>query len=249
MIKIIDNCLPKIEQSPNIAWVRIEALYLCYGTGYPFLDFWVQTNQSCKTTAVICRFYNSITVWNLHGADDEELSQFLDVISGDEVFCTFELAKRLSLIEVEKINVLSRVGKTTVRKQGPLATFEQIYEILNSGGDGDIELPDYSEWYPDFVYRFRHKAARYCLNADKTSVAITGFETSDFAIICGVATLPLFRNRGYAADVVETLYSQLAQENKTVYVATRDKTVEFYKKLGFTVEPIWFAICKKRGNR
>lgn len=248
MIKIVEDGLPKAWQNADIAWVKIKALYCCYGTKYSFVDFWLQTNESGETTAVICRFYNGITVSSSAFADLDEISRFLEIIPGKEIFCTLGLAGRLKTARLEKVNILSLTEKATVLRQGLDGTFEQVYEILNSGSDGDIELPAFAEWYPDFAHRLRHKAARYFINADKTAVATTGFETDDFAIICGVAVLPLFRGRGYAADVVEGLCGQLMNENKTVYVAASDRTVGFYKKMGFTVEPTGFAVCKKRGN-
>ena len=102
MISYIESLTPSdVANLPSGSIkTRILALFLGYGAGFDFLDFWLQKEKD-KTTAAICRFEGTAWLVATEDANAEELSAFLSVIA-PEVLLESETAKRLGLAPFEE---------------------------------------------------------------------------------------------------------------------------------------------------
>lgn len=68
------------------------------------------------------------------------------------------------------------------------------------------------------------------------SVAQTEFESSDNALIVGVATLPTYQNRGYSTQLMKYLINLLRLEGKSMSLEYESTiAAKLYKDLGFEV--------------
>ncbi|WP_191561417.1 GNAT family N-acetyltransferase [Metabacillus idriensis] len=72
------------------------------------------------------------------------------------------------------------------------------------------------------------------------STAGVFIESSETAIIVGVATPLVYRRKGYAADVIQAICHDLAGENKSIYLFYNNPEAEnLYKNLGFYEAAKW----------
>lgn len=228
MITYIETLNPEdFANLPNGSMkTRILALFSGYGAGFDFLDFWLQ-KETDKITAAICRFEGAAWLVATEDANWEELSAFLKVIS-PEVFLEFETAKRLGITPQEKF---FEVKKETLVQDNNIPTppIMQIYDMLMSGADGDIEITNKNEWYADISYRFRHGMAKAV--ATEKAVALAGFVFGDSAVVTGVATEPNSKHRGEGKAVLDLLCKAL--HTSTIYAEATDRAIGFYLKCGF----------------
>jgi len=218
---------------PNdAALVKIKALMGTYGCIYKFLSFWFQKSDAGQVTALICRFESSVIICVTNDADFEELLQFINVISYREIFCNRNLCTRLKLNIKYGCDELRFAGNPTMQGDVNSIGFKEVYGILISGSDGQIELPSYDDWYVDFSHRLRHGCARIC-SVGGYSVAVTAYETDKEAIISGVATIPKFRGLGHAKAAVLGICHMLQMDGKVPIVLARGNMADYYRKLGF----------------
>jgi len=234
MIKFLENqSKADFDGLPNdAALVKIKALMGAYGCKYSFLSFWFQKSETDKTTAAICRFESSVIICVSSDADCEEILQFIKMISCGEVFCKKNLCTRINLEVKYDCDELRFAGDSNVQQIANVVGFKEVYEILKSGSDGQIELPPYDDWYVDFSHRLRHGSARICC-VSGCSVAITAYETENEAIISGVATKPQYRGLGHAKMAISGICNMLQRDGKVPIVLAVGSMVDYYKKLGF----------------
>lgn len=205
---------------------RIEGLFVSYGADFDFLDFWLQKDET-ETTAALCRFEGEVWLLASDNANWEELREFLKVIA-PTVLTDSKTADRIGLVPQNKFFELCKLPEG---KGGDLPTppIMQIYDMLMTGADGDIEIPDKNEWYADVSHRFRHGTAR--ANVTQNAVALAGVVTNNAALISGVATKKTARGKGEGRAVLEGLCSSLYP--RKVYAEASDDAVGFYLRCGF----------------
>ena len=219
--------LPEIP-CESIAALRIKALYNTYKG--EVAEIYCQT-VSGKVTAVISRLVSGFTLLTLGDADFEELDSFFSYLSG-EVFCDKECAERLKPIEKNIYCGLQYHGQIPKATNGEQVKLREVYPLLKLGSDGDIDLPEFEDWYTDFCLRVNHLSADYyVLNG---AVAVAGFMTDSSALITGVAVDKSCRKRGLGSKALNGLIVKLNLENKRqIFAVANGKTTEFYKKNGF----------------
>jgi len=234
MIELLENqSKADFDGLPNdAALVKIKALMCAYGCSYSFLCFWFQKTESGQKTAAICRFESSIIICVTNDANFEEILQFVKVISYGEIFCTRYLCTVLNLDVKYYCDELRFVGNSVCLDTTKNIGFKEVYDVLESGSDGQIELPSYDDWYVDFSHRLRHGCARIC-SVGGYSVAVTAYETDKEAIISGVATIPKFRGLGHAKAAVLGICHMLQMDGKVPIVLARGNMADYYRKLGF----------------
>ncbi len=226
----------------DIASVRIESLFKAYGADYSFLTFWVQQNAG-QITACLCRFYGHFTLWANKAADFTELQEFLQIMAGGEIFCAKEAAEKLNFSLQSECIALKCGQNFALPQDTPEISLQRVYDLLLSGRDGPIALPDFADWYPDISHRLRHGCARVAATAH--SVALAGYEAQNAAIITGVATEPTVRGQGYGRQAVADLCAALQQQNKQIFVYTTQQVALFYTKMGFVSAGVYCILNSK----
>ena len=98
-------------------------------------------------------------------------------------------------------------------------------------------LPPFDVWYADVSHRWRHSLCRIqgaMQDGQAVSAAMTTAEDDRAAVIGAVATLPEYRGRGYAGEVVCSLAAALQAAGKTVYLSPKNEHARnLYRRLGF----------------
>ena len=238
MISYIENLTAKdVEDLPEGSIkTRLLAMLKCYGANFDFLDFWLQKERD-KVTAVISRFEGEAWLLASNDANGEELAEFLKVISST-VLTDIKTAEASGLVPQNKFYELC---KETAESGGDVSAppIMQLYDMLMSGADGDIEIANKDEWYADVSHRLRHETAK--VTATQNAVAFAGFVTDDSALISGVATKPNARGKGEGSAALNDLCGSLYP--RKVYAEATDKAVGFYLKNGFT-ESAELCRCK-----
>ena len=215
--------------------VKMKSLLLAYGTNTDFLCFWVQKNNE-KTISALMRFSNELTVWcdskNINEDNISELRQFTEFLNL-QVFSRADVLKIL-LKDTSVSCACMEFRGNGVFSESTELSYKQIYNLLADSDNKGIKLPEFQDWYVDFNHSVRHKTARY-FSTNGHSVALTGYETEDFAIITGVVTDKKHRNSGLAKQNVLGLCYDLCQENRKVLLLCFDEMIPFYENLGFRV--------------
>lgn len=215
--------------------VKMKSLLLAYGTNTDFLCFWVQKNGE-KTVSALMRFCDELTVWcdskNINEDNISELRQFAEFLNL-QIFAKTDLFEFFSK-NVSASCVCMEFTGTGIFAESTELSYQQIYNLLADSDNKSIKLPEFRDWYVDFNHRVRHKTARY-FSRNGHSVAVTGYETENFAIITGVTTDKKHRNSGLAKQNVLGLCYDLCQENRKVLLLCFDDMIPFYENLGFRV--------------
>lgn len=219
--------LPEIF-GESITALRIKALYNTYKG--EVAEIYCQTVQG-RVTAVISRLGIGFTLLALGDTDYEELDSFFSYLSG-EVFCDEGCAKRLKPIKKNIYCGLQYCGQIPKAYDGEQVKLSEVYSLLKLGCDGDIDLPEFEDWYTDFCLRVNHLSADYYVS--NGAVAVAGFMNDCAALITGVAVDESCRKMGLGSKALNGLIAKLSLENKRqIFAVANSKTAEFYKKNGF----------------
>ena len=98
MISLI-NELPKVDRI-TAEWIKISCLYDSYKND-PSVMFWSQDNDKC----LIAMTDGNMIIFN-NGADTEELSEFVAVLSPTCVFSDMDTLNAINRTPDENINVV-----------------------------------------------------------------------------------------------------------------------------------------------
>lgn len=230
MIKLLEkNSLPKIND--ELISVRANSLFNTYKNNFPFLLFWEQTDENGSVTALIYSLSGNVSLWATKNADYNELKAFLSSIS-DKVFCSFSVAKELSLktdTEIFGLVCTANSQKAEAKDEYTTKDFEKLYEMLKNSESDSIDMPPFGDWYADLRCRYNHNSADLCLS--ETAAACAGFVTNKAALITGVAVKSNKRQQGHGKKIVEAMLCKLS--DKKVFVLSALNNLPFYEKCGF----------------
>ncbi len=226
MIKQV--CSP-LKDFYGLSAVRVSALFNTYGDQTEML---VQETNG-QITAFFGGFESGFSLSATKHADFQELDGFFSLLNA-EVFCESDIADHLNPKAKTKCHIMrleNEINGTFVH-----AKISDVYNALKIGSDGDIELPPFEFWYPDFCLRFNHNSAEYSLC--EKAVAVCGFMTKDASLITGVAVEKDFRGQNLGKNAVVGLVTAIKTKYKNckIYAASSDKNVPFYKKCGFVLD-------------
>ena len=212
---------------------RLKGWYEAYGSERPFLRFYTDGIGSflgCLDTAAVLEAAT--------GADTGEWGLFLAVQPELQTL-------RSSAETAGRLTAFGRPGQTgavlraTVSappsiETGPLTPREMYPLLIAAFGE---RAPAFEGWYLDVSHRLRHGGCRlWGVRCDGVPVAgaMTVAEASGGAVIGGLATVPDYRNRGYAGACVAALCEALLSERKTVLTAPDTPSLEqWYIQRGF----------------
>lgn len=225
--------IKKVNIPPNVlndlSKSKVLALFNTYGDK---TEMYVQETNG-QITAFFGGFESGFSLSATKYADFQELDGFFSVLNA-EVFCENDIADHLNPKAKTKCHIMrleNEINGTFFHNK-----ISDIYNVLKMGSDGDIELPPFEFWYPDFCLRFNHNSAEYSLC--EKAVAVCGFMTKDASLITGVAVEKDFRGQNFGKNAVAGLVTAIKTKykNSKIYAASSDKNVPFYKKCGFVLD-------------
>ena len=227
MIKRIEN-LPECF-SDSLCYSRIEAYYNTYAKTLG-AEIYVQSNND-EITAFLGRTGAGFSLCANNNADFNELFDFFSFLS-TQVFCEEWVKEKLKAKTHKPISVYKFLDKPQ-QFIGECGKISEVYEVLNFGTDGAIELPRFSEFYPDLCARVNHNSAEYYV--DDNSAAVIGFMTNRFSTITGVATKKDARAKGEGRKALLSVCAKALEKhpNTVIVAAAEDAVAPFYKKCGF----------------
>ncbi len=220
-------------------FTRILSLYESYGEGYAFTGFWVQ-EVGGDITAAVSRFEDVFSLYLTDAADLAEITAFLRFQGADSVM--FDQRFALDLPAEREIcgQVLAYRG---VQYISELELYEpeipSYYRLLESCASERFRVPAYLPFLSDVRHRLnRGKCRLLGTDVDGTlaSGVMTVSETERAVILGAVATRPAYRRRGLSRELVRTLASQFARQDRAVYVfSASGEHTRFYERSGFAV--------------
>ena len=241
MIKLIESPdeLPHGFSGPLFA--RIAGTAAAYGYSMPFALFWRQINDvTGEDTAVVSSFDCNMTLCAFDNADFDELAEFLPAVGGQTLLCESRVVHQLGFDSGSEYTALEFITESeiSVGAESDDFTLEELYALLKSGEDGEIELPEHDAWYADMSHRIRHGGAEvFAVREGNTlaAAAVSPFVSEGLALISGVAVDPLCRRKGLGKNAVAGLAVRLKLSDRQVFVISEEKLIPFYKSAGFCV--------------
>lgn len=221
---------------------RIFTLFNCYENEYSFIQNWVAENND-KITACISIMSGVATITACEDCDFEELIYFLINDSTIDYIETNEFIG-------EKINKYLN-AKTKTRPimmfSGEHCDFTPNFPIYSSvikesfsvitQSDKNFEGTDFPSWFYDSHKRIRSGFCNiYAIKDNEKFVSTAGYYVSspNSALVSSVATLPSYRNKGYASNLVEFVTQEILNMGKKPYLlAANDDLISFYENLGY----------------
>lgn len=214
MISLI-NELPKFT-TLSAELVKINCLYDSYKND-PSVMFWSQDNDKC----LIAMTDGNMIIFN-NGADTEELSEFVAVLSPACVFSDMDTLNAINRTPDENINVIYK--KADIEGVTPCDELksDEIYKLLDVDG---LSLPDYPHFAVDYCRRKNLGFAKAFAIKDKC--AVVTFNSGDTAIINGLAS----HQKGYGSIAIKGILQK--NYGKDFLACCRDSVLPFYLKNGF----------------
>ncbi len=233
MIYLLDQNAPLIfpKNSDPFIKTKILANDLSYGRGFSFQTIWRQEIEQ-TVTAVLLKFENTFFITASSKADFLEIKEFIFTVGFFSLQTKSTTLKKLGLREHERYICLSKKADNTefqTLEDGTQLNLKRAYEILFEKENENIKRPVFEGWYADLSHRIRHGTALFEMEGQ--SACVVSHLTKSSAVISGVATRENARGKGLGSKILNKTLKQLS--DKRVYVATSNKTADFYLKNGF----------------
>ena len=180
-----------------------------------------------QPSAVISRYGGRLNI-TANSADFNELKEFINVIGFSEIFTEKSTALALGFNAFTEYTSLKKQAEKT-KNENNVFSLLSLYNTLNLGADGEIELPSFEVFAPDVSHRLRHGAAFAVLK--EFGGALT-FKSNFGGIINGISVKKDARKGGFGSLLLNDILKQI---NGEVFVCTTTSLAEFYIKNGFTV--------------
>ena len=246
--------LPAFLQATSldaILGARLYTQYQVYGLEYPAMNFWLQQNENGEATAALSRFDGWLTVSAGERADLDELAEFARMLGG---FSRLEAAPALC-------ECLRGDGKLDgglmfcykgegfggmhpgVHTQPAL---RDVYQTICAANTWFSDTTNWAGWYTHTSHLLRHRLG-FCsaVQKDGKVVSTGGVYTMGqcVAVIGGLATLPGYRGRGYAAQILHQLVDVALQQGKTpALFCAEESLVGYYSRNGFVPAGRWAEV-------
>lgn len=239
MLKLLtENDTEKVAElcKDSVLGVRIYCYALSYGYNTSFIDFWAAEK------AVISRFDDVFTLIAAADADFDEIKEFLDVIGCVNLVTDAGTAERLGEKNCEIKQAFAYASENTCSDSVSDIQDDEMkeaYALISASIPGSFssDRNAYLSFLSDFRFRQNRGFARaVCIRENEAVAAtsVTAAETTDAAIISGVACSADLRGTGYGRIIVTSLAEALKNEGKAVYVIALNESAEgFYMHIGF----------------
>lgn len=240
-----------------------ECLYLYidfmkYGDEVPFVKLYLQTKDN-KITALVLQYHQGVHVYSRDGdLNLQELVQLLKKLSPSMICATDIIIQRLAAELPDYIPEYGFIGevKKVALHQENMAVIEptdkQLKDVAqmmcaDEGLGGSYQVEELTN---QLVERRSSSFGRnyiLCQNGKIVCHAATGAELPTIAVTNAVITLPEYRGRGLATQVLGTLCAQLLKEGKRVFsVYYVPSAKKMHEKVGFEICNGWGKLTKKK---
>ena len=249
MIRYLETIPPEeLEElcsfcASDVFGVKALGPVLSYGTGYDFVSAWEQRDGEGTRTAFLSKYYGTVTVCAVEGADREELEAFFGVIGCDALLGPEDLLPSFAAEgEAGPVMGLPR-GDACIAEAVPVSDgitlekdgrFRDFYDVL-ADSDPDWPTGSYEDFLTDLSHRVRHGTAHTAvLYRDGVAAATAAVlaQLPDAVLLGAVATRPAFRGNHCATTCIRTLCDD--NKDRTVFLLCRPEKQAFYEHLGFT---------------
>ena len=213
--------------------LKIKCVIKAYGFGYDFLKCYMQFDSLNKPTALIAKFYGSLTVSVLDNCNTDEISQFINMLPINEILCALSLCNavpHLSSTECFAMTVETHSNSSPSTELTNHCGYEElkhIYDMFSSDNE-DISVGDFQHWYTDVNHRLRHGAAYVVSKPYGGCVSITNGEE---IIINGITVEKNHRRMGYGRKIIDSICG--LPENR-IWALCTEKNIPFYINCGFS---------------
>ncbi len=155
--------------------------------------------------------------------------------------------KEMFFAEAKNIDLIPSQNEHNIKKMISRKDAEKVYDLLCSIEEFGVKAQD-KEYFIDGKLKALNMGDTYYLEEDEitiSTVAATA-ETTKNAMVIGVATLPLARNRGLASDLMIHLLNEYTKKNKYLCLFyDNPKAGAIYKRLGFKDTEKWVTLDKR----
>ena len=235
----------KIFLGNGIIPLRILSYLTAYGFDKDFVKFWISRNDDA-IDGVIALFEDSLLLHIKNCSDTNEIVSFISMLHFNSLSCEKGTAEICGFTRYEEKQGFMFDGCTDECSADDICEdiIKNAYKLIcESIPDSFTDSKNaYLSFLSDYTYRKKRSLARgKCIAENKSlvSCAFTSAETSNEALLSGVATDKNLRKGGYGKRTVLSLVSELLRENKSVYViALNDSAINFYEHIGFKKDKI-----------
>ncbi len=204
-------------------------------------DFEINSVELFKLYSLFAAYPKETLLWRQDGTDtliasldgnmiistksvDDELRQFLNIISPASVFSRFEVIGKLLDPPYEIAEALCFNGDIDEPPiNGDLLKSDEIYRLLDVKG---LKLPPYEYFAPDFCHRLNHGLLNYFAIKNKCAAVSLSLEST--ALINGIAS----HQKGCGSLALKELLKR--ERGKLIFACAAPEAKEFYIKNGFT---------------
>lgn len=222
-----------------------------YGFDKEFQDIWMEW-QDGRCVCVYLRFYNNLLVYsreNIISPDsmDYILKNFqIFVIMGkssllSEMKEAVSDSYRSSSKQLYRLGTREKLCRNSGVIQAGLDDVDEIYEFLGS-------IPQISGLYrsKDIIRdRIAGRDGTHLIIRKDNKIVSHGNSTTgseDTVMIGGVATAPVYREKGYASQVVSSLAEIILKEGKIPCLFSGEEAHSFFDRLGFESLGGWMTL-------
>ncbi len=234
MIRLCES-FTELDFLPSDAFAaRITALFETYGADCDFAMFWIQTVGDVPTAA-LGRVDGCMTLCCVHGADIDELRDFIIFCGCRELVCEKSVLDNLGFSAEDSSVIVHFEKGREIKPQIENGNHEMrdIYALLLRC---EFNLGSFGAFAADVCTRLNKGTARIASiseNGKLCACAFALFIGQKSVLLGAVGTSPEKRGRGYASRLVESLAGLYS--DKDVFLFCRnDSLADFYGKCGFS---------------
>ena len=202
--------------------------------------FWMTADNSVAISAVD----GEVSVSVAEGLDIRELCDFIRTVGFNTLNAPPIICESLcSMGRLEAGAVMEYHGEVQyIGYDAAEADIREAYELVCKVSEQITYDPVWSPWYVYLSLLKRRGIGRYVgIHENGILVSTAGIyaQSSERALIAGTVTLPEFRGRGFAGNLVQFLVREISVSGKKAFLLCDDKLCAWYKCLGFEKSGIW----------
>lgn len=223
-----------------------------YGYNNYFFKIWADIDDHGNVKAILLKCFEYLI---FYCDDDYNVEEFCSLINtlhyvqiSGKSKAIQEIGNKLNLKEDRVVNfcrldnsdkLIEDNSKVKVKKIrfGKLKKIVKLYECIEEFENTTVQS----------IKNGLKSGRGYCIEINKKVIAMakSTSENSTHAMIVGVATHPLYRNKGYATKCIIKICKELIKESKIPCLFyDNEEAGKIYHKLGFENRGTWSIYCK-----
>jgi len=229
----------------------VKSHFDAYQLKYDFCRFYYIIDK--QIIGIISLFNSSMTVCFINEnnySDDviDEILMFINLNKPDRIEIDEVVARKISnklsseYISFKRIELVYD-GKIQISEIEVIENpkLDDVYKVLSQCFP---KLKDsYELWLTDTSHRTRRNLYRSFLVGNHTTVAIQ-YVIDDIAVIGSIATLPEFRGKRFARNLIKYICNLLQNERLNVHLFAKEERLSFYEEIGF--KPVFSDLVFER---